>query len=176
MMPPDPPIRASDQDRERTAHQLREHHAVGRLDAEEFNERLDKVFEAKTIADLEELTADLPAVDLYPLPTASLPRIRRVSRDLPAASVLKHVGTDRGHRRFSAGWPAAWGSWLAVTLVCAVLLLVSGNPWPLLLAGAVGAILGGRWIAGSLRSGHGGASGQIGGQHHEEIGGPDDEA
>ena len=175
-MPPDPPIRASDQDRERTAHQLREHHAVGRLDAEEFNERLDKVFEAKTIADLDALTADLPAVDLYPLPTASLPRTRRVSSDLPAASVLRHVGAHGGHRRFSAGWPAAWGSWLVVMLVCAVLLLASGNAWPLLWAGAAGVIMGGRWIAGSLRSGHDGGRDQIGQQHHEEIGGPDDAA
>jgi hypothetical protein len=174
-MPPDPPIRASDQDRERTAHQLREHHAVGRLDAEEFNERLDKVFEAKTIADLDDLTADLPAVDLYPLPTASLPRSRRVSSDLPAASVLRHIGVRAGEGRFSAGWPAAWGSWLTVTLICALLLLVTGNPWPLLVAGAAGAVLGGRWIAGSLRSGHGDGRGQIG-QHHEEIGGPDDAA
>jgi hypothetical protein len=67
-------IRASDQDRDRTARLLREHHALGRLDPEEFNERLDKVFLAKTIGDLDELTADLPAVDPYPLPTSSLSR------------------------------------------------------------------------------------------------------
>jgi uncharacterized protein DUF1707 len=67
-------IRASDQDRDRTANVLREHHAVGRLDADEFHERLDKVFSAKTMGDLEALTTDLPAVDPYPLPTSSLPR------------------------------------------------------------------------------------------------------
>ncbi len=37
-MPGDPRLRASDADRERTAQLLREHHAVGRLTAEEFNE------------------------------------------------------------------------------------------------------------------------------------------
>ncbi len=56
MMATDPKlIRASDQDRDRTAQLLREHHAVGRLDAEEFTERLDKVFTAKTMGDLDEL-------------------------------------------------------------------------------------------------------------------------
>src|SRR5882724_5608264 len=46
-MPGDPRLRASDADRERTAALLREHHAVGRLTAEEFEERLNKVFAAK---------------------------------------------------------------------------------------------------------------------------------
>ena len=87
-MAADSRIRASDQDRDRTATQLRENHAAGRLDAEEFNERLDKVFEAKTIGDLDELTADLPAVDPYPLPTSSLPRHHPGSGSLPASSVL----------------------------------------------------------------------------------------
>src|SRR5260221_14542020 len=73
MMAADPNlIRASDQDRDRTATMLREHHAVGRLDAEEFNERLDKAFSAKTMGELEALTADLPAVHPYPLPTSSM--------------------------------------------------------------------------------------------------------
>ena len=71
-MPSDPPIRASDQDRDRTAALLREHHAAGRLDAAEFNERLDKVFACKTLGDLDELLADLPAIDLYPLPTTAV--------------------------------------------------------------------------------------------------------
>ena len=82
-------IRASDQDRDRTANVLREHHAVGRLDPDEFNERLDKVFSAKTMGELEALTADLPAVDPYPLPTSSLPRTYSGGgTELPAASVL----------------------------------------------------------------------------------------
>ena len=48
-MPADPSIRASDDDRDRAATLLREHHAVGRLTADEFNERLDKVYAAKTM-------------------------------------------------------------------------------------------------------------------------------
>ena len=61
-------MRASDRDRDRTADLLREHHAAGRLDPDEYAERLDKVYQAKTIGDLDELTADLPSIDRYPLP------------------------------------------------------------------------------------------------------------
>ncbi len=39
----DPKVRASDEDRDRTETRLREHHALGRITAEEFNERLDKL-------------------------------------------------------------------------------------------------------------------------------------
>jgi hypothetical protein len=57
----DPNLRASDADREATADRLRQHHADGRLDQEEFQERLDKCFVAKTVGELAELTRDLPA-------------------------------------------------------------------------------------------------------------------
>ncbi|HWG62897.1 MAG TPA: DUF1707 domain-containing protein [Streptosporangiaceae bacterium] len=73
-MPGDPRIRASDADRERTAALLREHLADGRLTAEEFHERLDKAYAARTLGDLDELLADLPGIDLYKLPDASLDR------------------------------------------------------------------------------------------------------
>ena len=58
-MPGDPRIRASDADRDRVASLLREHHAAGRLTAEEFNERLDKVYEAyaEEGADFDKLAA-----------------------------------------------------------------------------------------------------------------------
>ena len=69
----DPRIRASDDDRERTVSLLREHHAAGRLTLDEFNERLDKAYAAKTLGELDELMSDLPAIDLYRLPDASLP-------------------------------------------------------------------------------------------------------
>jgi hypothetical protein len=56
----DPNLRASDADREATADRLREHHTDGRIDAEEFHERLDKCYAAKTVGQLAELTRDLP--------------------------------------------------------------------------------------------------------------------
>jgi DUF1707 SHOCT-like domain len=82
-MPSDPKIRASDADRERTAALLREHLAAGRLTAEEFHERLDLAYEAKTLGQLDELMADLPGIDLYELPEAKLRRGRTGHAPLP---------------------------------------------------------------------------------------------
>jgi hypothetical protein len=57
----DPNLRASDDERDATADRLRQHHTDGRLDQEEFQERLDRCFAAKTVGELAELTRDLPA-------------------------------------------------------------------------------------------------------------------
>jgi hypothetical protein len=75
-MPSGPRTRASDADRDRVASLLREHHAAGRLSAEEFSERLDSALRARTLDELDELLADLPHIDLhyYNLPDASLRR------------------------------------------------------------------------------------------------------
>jgi hypothetical protein len=54
-------IRASDADRDRIADILREALAEGRLDSEEHSERIDSVYRAKTVAELEPLVRDLPA-------------------------------------------------------------------------------------------------------------------
>jgi hypothetical protein len=53
-------LRASDADRDATADRLRQHHTDGRLDQEEFQERLDRCFAAKTVGELAELTLDMP--------------------------------------------------------------------------------------------------------------------
>ncbi|MCA1219964.1 DUF1707 SHOCT-like domain-containing protein [Streptomyces sp. 8L] len=54
-------IRASDADRDRIADILKEALAEGRLDAEEHAERIDAVYRAKTVGELEPLVGDLPA-------------------------------------------------------------------------------------------------------------------
>ncbi|MGW2230106.1 DUF1707 SHOCT-like domain-containing protein [Streptomyces formicae] len=54
-------LRASDADRDRTADILREALAEGRLTAEEHAERIEGVYGAKTMAELEPLVRDLPA-------------------------------------------------------------------------------------------------------------------
>ncbi len=56
-----PELRASDADREQVVLALREHTAAGRLTLEEFAERMGRAYEAKTVAELEELGRDLPA-------------------------------------------------------------------------------------------------------------------
>jgi Domain of unknown function (DUF1707) len=55
-----PNLRASDADREAMADRLRKHHTDGRLDQDEFQERLERCFAAKTVGELAELTRDLP--------------------------------------------------------------------------------------------------------------------
>jgi hypothetical protein len=52
--------RAADADREATCERLRRHHAEGRLDTEEFQERLDRCYQAKTVGELGLLVTDLP--------------------------------------------------------------------------------------------------------------------
>jgi Domain of unknown function (DUF1707) len=56
-----PSLRASDAEREQTVGVLRTHVVEGRLTLEEFAERLDTVYEARTRSELEALTHDLPA-------------------------------------------------------------------------------------------------------------------
>jgi hypothetical protein len=53
--------RASDSEREATVGRLRQAAAEGRLTVEELDERIDAAYAASTQADLEPLTADLPA-------------------------------------------------------------------------------------------------------------------
>jgi len=54
-------LRASDADRDRTADILREALAEGRIDPEEHAERIDAVYRAKTVGELEPIVRDLPA-------------------------------------------------------------------------------------------------------------------
>jgi hypothetical protein len=60
-------LRASDADRERIVLALRQHHGDGRLTVEEFTERMNLAYEAKTLGDLDGLTRDLPPLP-PPLP------------------------------------------------------------------------------------------------------------
>jgi class 3 adenylate cyclase len=54
-------LRASDADRERVAELLRHDYGAGRLSEEELSERVEAAYGARTLAQLERLTADLPA-------------------------------------------------------------------------------------------------------------------
>jgi uncharacterized protein DUF1707/cell wall-active antibiotic response 4TMS protein YvqF len=59
-----PALRASDADRERTVRLLRDHAAEGRLTLEEFTDRMSVAYLARTNDELEDLTRDLPSVQL----------------------------------------------------------------------------------------------------------------
>jgi class 3 adenylate cyclase len=69
-----PAVRAGDSDREHAVAELREHTAAGRLTLEEFSDRVERSYAAKTFTELEEITADLPA------PTTPAAPKRRATR------------------------------------------------------------------------------------------------
>jgi hypothetical protein len=81
----DPRIRASDADRDRAATLLGKHHAAGRLNSAEFHDRLERAMDAATLGELDELMADLPAIDVYDLPDAWM---RQRPRENPRQSLL----------------------------------------------------------------------------------------
>jgi class 3 adenylate cyclase len=70
-----PALRAGDADREHAVDVLREHTAAGRLTLEEFSERVDRAYAARTLAELDEIGIDLPPPSV---PVAS--RRRRATR------------------------------------------------------------------------------------------------
>lgn len=147
-MASDPRIRASDADRDRTAALLREHLAAGRLTSEEFSERLDKTYAAKTMGDLDKLLEDLPGIDLYHLPDHSVDRRRGGGS---GTFGLPWLLAPRAGRGISPAWRAAWGSWVTVSLIAFLAWLLSGHPanlWFLWVAGPYGIILFGRWLSG----------------------------
>ena len=133
-MPGDPRIRASDADRDRVASLLREHHAAGRLTAEEFHERMNAALDATTLGELDELLADLPVIDLYRLPHESMRR----PADLPHQSLVPRSGSDPA--RFSPGtvavgaWAVVTGTLIAIWVVAAVVGVGTWFPWFLLIA------------------------------------------
>lgn len=84
-------MRAADADRERVAEQLREAAGHGRLTMDELEERLERAYSAKTYAELEPLTRDLPASGTTPpLPATT-----------GAASVTPLIGGTPSKRRWS---------------------------------------------------------------------------
>lgn len=85
-----PELRAGDADRERVAARLREHLVAGRLTLDEFSQRVDAAYAARTFAELEALTRDLPE-------TAAPPAVS--SRRTPTRwSVAVMSGVERKSR------------------------------------------------------------------------------
>ncbi|MGP3967077.1 DUF1707 SHOCT-like domain-containing protein [Streptomyces sp. 6N223] len=89
-----PAVRASDADRDRIADILREALAEGRLDAEEHAERVEAVYRAKTVGELEPLIEDLPAGQRH----AAVPPSRS-----PALAPRPERAPARGHGLHHSG-------------------------------------------------------------------------
>lgn len=97
---PDPrEMRVSNDDRERIARVLNDAMAEGRLTVNELEERLDKVYAAKTFGDLEPLVRDLPVggrTPQLPMPAAAPALPSRIGgRGTSSAAVAVMSGTVR---------------------------------------------------------------------------------
>jgi len=129
----DPNMRVSHAERTEVADRLSKHYGDGRLDEEEFNERLDRAMKAKTRGDLNGLFDDLPGAEDAPRPAAGPPAVRppRTRRPLPrivflgfVAIVAIMVGQALAGPLFAfpfrAAWPWGWGfhiPWLLIGIV-----------------------------------------------------------
>lgn len=134
-----PEMRASDADRDKAAAALREHCAQGRIDVDELDDRLEGVYSARTLGDLQRVTRDLPEEDLYELPVPSW------RSSTPARAM---GGGELYHSRMRAGW----ATYASVNLVCFVIWLLvavptgAWYPWWIWVAGPWGALM----LAGQL--------------------------
>jgi hypothetical protein len=84
----DPRQRVGDAERERATSLLAQHYADGRLDHEEYDERLDAIWTARTQQDLAVLFADLPRPVAPPRPAPPAVRRRRPLPWLPVLAIL----------------------------------------------------------------------------------------
>jgi hypothetical protein len=136
---PEPHLRASDDDRSAVATALGEHMAAGRLTLDEYEERLTRVYETRTLGGLATLTADLPTLTPAP-PSAPAPAPSRPPLPGRAHACLPHPWGAPGHR--------SWRAWLTTALIVlsvwTVTSIVSSEPiyfWPVWVIGPWGAVL-----------------------------------
>jgi Domain of unknown function (DUF1707) len=96
-------LRASDADRERIADRLRKSHAEGRLDIDEFQQRLEHCYTAKTFGELGALVRDLPREgELEERRPSRWPSPLRLVPLVPILFVLIAVSATTGHEHHFA--------------------------------------------------------------------------
>jgi hypothetical protein len=127
----DPELRASDEQRDRAAADIREHFAAGRLDDDELAERVDAVYRARTQGELRGLRADLPQLPAAPAEARAelAERRSRLRRQL-----LQQTGGGLGAFVLcTAIWAAtgAHGSFWPIWVALAVLVPLLRNGWRL---------------------------------------------
>jgi uncharacterized membrane protein len=120
-------MRVSDAERQEVADRLAEHFASGRLDQEEFDERVSRAMSAKTRADLSGLFDDLPEAGRPGMgqPGTGLPGTgasaamcahrRRFRHPVLLAAFVILVALTAGHVIF----PLLWIGFLAVIILAA---------------------------------------------------------
>lgn len=134
-------MRAGDADRDRTIERLRQAYTEGRLDGDEFQQRLDAATAARTYADLLPLTADLPGPAITPMQP-----VPPVESSATPPTPVSAAGTDVAEpgRDLRSGWAA----WAGVSLICTVIWFgtwITGGSappfWPIWVIGPWGAVM-----------------------------------
>lgn len=122
-------VRASDADRERAIDLLRGHTAVGRLTAEELEERIDEAYAARSVGEVQRTLRELPDEPAAPQRAALRPPAPAPAHRLPGAhdhgelvayalvnAMLIAIWAATGAAYFWPIWPLlGWGIPLAVS-------------------------------------------------------------
>ncbi|WP_150238505.1 DUF1707 domain-containing protein [Nocardiopsis quinghaiensis] len=134
MSDPVPSIRTSDVERDRVAQLLQEHFAQGRLDHEEFTDRLGRVYKARTAGELATVTGDLPERDLADV--------------RGAASRQEEFAVAPPISLRDPALMVPWALYLGVNVLCFVIWLIlflttdHDYPWFLWVMGPWGIVMG----------------------------------
>jgi hypothetical protein len=96
------PIRASDQDRDAVAQRLQQAFAERRLDDDEFDERMRAALTARTSADLDRLTGDLPAAAPGGAAAPAAPGVRSGRWAVAYKNSIRRGGRWRVPERFTS--------------------------------------------------------------------------
>ena len=133
---PEPHLRAGDTDRAAVATVLGRHMADGRLTVAEYDERVARAYAARTYGDLDELTADLPAMS----------RDRSVEPVRRAHTAPVHACGPRAGRGTDPA--SAWAAWRRTAIIVLSIWAISSVVaaqfiyfWPIWVVGPWGAFL-----------------------------------
>jgi hypothetical protein len=124
-----PQMKASDADRDAVVAALSEHFQAGRLTSEELEERTGRALAARTLGQVDELTADLPASQpatpagpavpvAPPRPPGYLPMVPIVVPLAVLAIVALALGTRAGMH--------AWGLWWVIPVALLIVRRLAG--------------------------------------------------
>jgi hypothetical protein len=103
-------VRASDTEREHHADLLREHAAQGRLTVDELEQRLDRVYAARTHGELAPIVEDLPAPRAPRAPRRSARRRPELAAFVAVNLMLIVIWAATGAGYFWPIWPLlGWG-------------------------------------------------------------------
>ncbi len=130
-MPDQQELRASDEQRERAAQEIREHFAAGRLTDDELSDRVQAAYAARTQGELNAVLADLPSLPVSPAERKAELAARRGQLQ---RRMLQEAGGGVGTIAIcTAIWVAsgASGFFWPIFVVLAVLVPLLRNSWRL---------------------------------------------